>query len=62
MGNHLTPTGHRRDWKSEIIDLEKERDEARELARIMYEILLTIVDPGDLHDKLRRVVVPDWIW
>lgn len=54
--------GPRRDLRNEIVDLEAERDEARVLARIMYNVLIQFpTSIVEYHDKLDTEKLPDWL-
>jgi hypothetical protein len=53
----------RRNSVVKVRDIEADIEEARTLARIMYNILSQFpTDPGDLDDKLDTEKVPEWIW
>jgi len=51
-----------RNLKSDLVDAQTERDEARALARIMYGILLGMpTNPGEYDDALDVETLPDWL-
>ena len=51
-----------RDLKSDLVDAQTERDEARALARIMWRVLFSLErDPAEYDDALTVKTLPDWL-